>query len=200
MLLGRLRDVLEKTSFLRYDVRDILKTSQKRHLSWDVFETFYKRHKKVISFETFLRDLWDISINEDLIEISQRHFMPAEVSDRYFYETIQCLLFSIKYNRHCIFYIYIYVEFRRCRIPCYFTYRCADRRAKVISIDIFYFIQHSNDMVATSTSCHHARKPCGDNHTIRIRYNPHFLLVMDTYGPLITAEQGCLCTFIYFAY
>ena len=34
----RFRDVTQKTSFLRY-VRDVLKTSQKRHLFWDVFAT-----------------------------------------------------------------------------------------------------------------------------------------------------------------
>ena len=38
MFLRRLRDVTEKTSFLRY-VRDVLKTSHKRHLFWNVFET-----------------------------------------------------------------------------------------------------------------------------------------------------------------
>ena len=38
MFLRRLRDVMEKTSVLWY-TRDVLKTSQKRHLFWDVFET-----------------------------------------------------------------------------------------------------------------------------------------------------------------
>ena len=38
MFLRRLRDATEKTSFLRY-VRDVLKTSHKRHLFWNVFET-----------------------------------------------------------------------------------------------------------------------------------------------------------------
>ena len=38
MFLRRLRDVTEKTSFLRY-ARDVLKTSHKRHLFWDVFGT-----------------------------------------------------------------------------------------------------------------------------------------------------------------
>ena len=37
MFLRRLRDVTEKTSFLRY-ARDVLKTSHKRHLFWDVSE------------------------------------------------------------------------------------------------------------------------------------------------------------------
>ena len=36
--LRRLKDVTWKTSFLRW-IWDVLKTSQKRHLSWDVFET-----------------------------------------------------------------------------------------------------------------------------------------------------------------
>ena len=38
MFLRRLRDVTEKTSFLRH-ARDVLKTSHKRNLFWDVFET-----------------------------------------------------------------------------------------------------------------------------------------------------------------
>ena len=38
MFLRRLRDVTEKTFLLR-DVRDVLKTSHKRHLFWNVFET-----------------------------------------------------------------------------------------------------------------------------------------------------------------
>ena len=33
--------------------------------------------KKVISFEMFLRGLWNVSLNGDLIEISQRNLMPA---------------------------------------------------------------------------------------------------------------------------
>ena len=33
--------------------------------------------KKVISFEMFLRGLWDVSLNGNLIENSQRYFMPA---------------------------------------------------------------------------------------------------------------------------
>ena len=38
VFLRRLRDVTEKTSFLRY-ARDVLNTSHKRHYFWDVFET-----------------------------------------------------------------------------------------------------------------------------------------------------------------
>ena len=59
MFLRRLRDVTEKTSFLRC-FWDVLKTSQ-----------------KVISFETFLRGPWDVSLNGDLIGNSQKHLMPA---------------------------------------------------------------------------------------------------------------------------
>ena len=71
---------------------------------------------------------------------------------------------------------------------------------QVISTGIFYFIQNSNDMVATSTSSRHARTPCSDNHTIRISYNLHLLFVMDTHEPLDIVEQDYFCTFIYFAY
>ena len=35
------------------------------------------RYKKLIFFEMFLRGLWDVSLIEDLIEISQRYVMPA---------------------------------------------------------------------------------------------------------------------------
>ena len=72
-----LRNVTEKTSFLRYSW-DVLKMSHKRHLIWDVFEMSQRHHKKVISFEMFLRGLWDVSLKWDLIEISQRHLMPIE--------------------------------------------------------------------------------------------------------------------------
>ena len=73
---------------------DVSEASHKRHLFWDMLETSWGRHtrhvflnlfetssyschKKVISFEMFLRGLWDVSLNGGLIEISQRHLMPA---------------------------------------------------------------------------------------------------------------------------
>ena len=64
-----LKDVTQKASFLRC-FWEVLKTSQKD-----------------ISFEMFLKSLWDISLNGDLIEISQRHLMPAgrEVYDERFW-------------------------------------------------------------------------------------------------------------------
>ena len=58
MLLRRLRDVTEKTYFLRCS-RDVLKTSQKRYLFWDVFETSWRLHKKYIFFEMYLKRLKD---------------------------------------------------------------------------------------------------------------------------------------------
>ena len=77
MFLRRLRDVTEKKSFSRH-ARDVLKTSHKRHLFWDAFETSLRHHTKFISFGMFLSGLWDVSLNGDLIEISQRHLMTAE--------------------------------------------------------------------------------------------------------------------------
>ena len=59
MFLRRLKGVTKKTSFLR--------------CIWDVSRT----SQKVISFEMFARGHWDVSLNGDLIEISQRHFLPA---------------------------------------------------------------------------------------------------------------------------
>ena len=56
MFLRRLKDVTKKTSF---------------------FDMYLRRHKEVISFEMFLRGVWDVSLIGDLIEISQRHLMPA---------------------------------------------------------------------------------------------------------------------------
>ena len=65
--LRRLKDVIQKTSFLRC-FWDVLKTSQKRHPFWDVFETSHRCLKKVVSFEMFLRGLWNVSLNGDLTE------------------------------------------------------------------------------------------------------------------------------------
>ena len=89
MFLRCLRDVTEKTSFSRH-VWDVLKASYKRRLFWDVSETSYRYHKKDIFFEMYLRRLkdvskkssllrcfWEVFLNRNLIEISQRHLMPA---------------------------------------------------------------------------------------------------------------------------
>ena len=76
MYLKRLKELTKKTSFLRC-IWDVLKRSQKRHLFLDVFETPSRRLKKVVSFEMFLRGLWDVSLNGDLFETSQRHLLPA---------------------------------------------------------------------------------------------------------------------------
>ena len=59
VFLRRLNDITKKTSF------------------WDVFETSWRCLQKVISFEMFLRSLLGVSLNGDLIEISQTHLMPA---------------------------------------------------------------------------------------------------------------------------
>ena len=66
MFLRSLRHVTENTSFLKY-VRDVLKTSHKRHLFWDVFETFERRHKKDIFFEMYLRLLKDVTKKPSLL-------------------------------------------------------------------------------------------------------------------------------------
>ena len=55
MILRRLRDVTEKTSFLRF-ARDVLKTSGKRH----PFEMFLKRLKDVTKKTSFLRRICDV--------------------------------------------------------------------------------------------------------------------------------------------
>ena len=62
-----------------WDVFDVLKVSHKKHLFWDVFESYLRCHTNVISFEMFLRGHWDVFLNGDLIEISQRHLMPTEL-------------------------------------------------------------------------------------------------------------------------
>ena len=61
-----LKDITQKTCLSRC-FWDVLMKSKKRHL----FEMYLRRVKEV------LRGLWYISLNRDLIEISQRHLMPA---------------------------------------------------------------------------------------------------------------------------
>ena len=64
-----LKHVTQKIYFLKC-IWDVLKTSQKSHLFRDV-----------------LRGPWDVSLNEDLIEISQRHLMSAgKAFKKYEYE------------------------------------------------------------------------------------------------------------------
>ena len=75
MFLGRLKDVTQKTSFLRC-FWDVLMTSEKRDL-FDMYLRYLKDVTKKTSFEMFLKGLWNISLNGDLIEISQRHLMAA---------------------------------------------------------------------------------------------------------------------------
>ena len=58
-------------------ISDVIRRSQKRHLFWDIFETSYRRRKKDVFFEMFLRGLWNVSLNGDLFETSQRYLMPA---------------------------------------------------------------------------------------------------------------------------
>ena len=65
----------KKTSFLRY-IWDVSKMSYERRLFWDIFEMSQRRLKKGVFFEMSLRCLWDVSLNGDLIEISQRRVMP----------------------------------------------------------------------------------------------------------------------------
>ena len=66
MFLRRLRQVTEKTSFLRY-ARDVLKMSHKRHL----FEMFLRRltdiAKKDTFFEMYLRRLKDVTKKSSLL-------------------------------------------------------------------------------------------------------------------------------------
>ena len=66
MFLRRLRQVTEKTSFLRY-ARDVLKMSHKRHL----FEMFLGRltdiAKKDTFFEMYLRRLKDVTKKSSLL-------------------------------------------------------------------------------------------------------------------------------------
>ena len=38
-----------------------------------------KDSQKDVSFEMFLRGLWDVSLNGDLTETSQRHIVPADI-------------------------------------------------------------------------------------------------------------------------
>ena len=58
---------------------DVLKTSlkKKKDIFFDMYLRYLKDVTKKTSFEMFLRGLWNISLNGDLIEISQRHLMPA---------------------------------------------------------------------------------------------------------------------------
>ena len=69
MFMRRLRDVTERTSFLRYAPR-VLKTSHKRHLFWELLRRLKDVTKKHLFWDV-LRGLWDISLNGDLSEISQ---------------------------------------------------------------------------------------------------------------------------------
>ena len=58
---------------------DVLKTSlkKKKDIFFDMYLRYLKDVTKKTSFEMFLRGLWNISLNGDLIEISQRHLMAA---------------------------------------------------------------------------------------------------------------------------
>ena len=61
--------------------RDTFETCRRRHRIDIFFEMLLRRlkdvTKKVISFYLFLRGFWDVCLNGDLIEISQRHLIPA---------------------------------------------------------------------------------------------------------------------------
>ena len=80
--------IFEKLKIL---ARDDFETSQRRHGKDIFFETYLWRLKDITKkntfFEMFLGGLWDISLNGDLIEISQRHLIPA----------------GNKYTRGCLF-------------------------------------------------------------------------------------------------
>ena len=71
-----------KDIFLRY-FWDVLKLSHKRQIFWNIlefFEMYLRRLKDITKKTSLLRCFWEVSeksLNGDLIEISQRHLMPA---------------------------------------------------------------------------------------------------------------------------
>ena len=101
-------------------------------------------------------------------------------------------------QQSAVSFIFFVSDFFRWFVPPT-LYRWKSRIAKILASD--YSTSYT---IAMTWSPHLLVPAMQEHHALIIKpsgcYNPYFLFVMDTHGPLDTAKQCSFCTFIYFAY